>query len=80
MSQADEYHDAMIDMLELVWGDGFMAPGGPQCIRLLRALTALAEYFRSPAMVSPHSSNAASKIRCNAKPIPAPISVQRQQH
>jgi phosphoethanolamine N-methyltransferase len=29
MSQADEYHDAMIDMLELVWGDGFMAPGGP---------------------------------------------------
>ncbi len=24
----DEYHDAMLTMLELIWGDGFMAPGG----------------------------------------------------
>jgi len=24
-----EYHDAMIRMLELVWGEGYMAPGGP---------------------------------------------------
>lgn len=24
----NEYHDAMISMLELIWGDGFMAPGG----------------------------------------------------
>lgn len=24
----DEYHDAMIAMLELIWGEGFMAPGG----------------------------------------------------
>jgi ubiquinone/menaquinone biosynthesis C-methylase UbiE len=23
-----EYHDAMIGMLELIWGEGFMAPGG----------------------------------------------------
>jgi phosphoethanolamine N-methyltransferase len=23
-----EYHDAMITMLELIWGEGFMAPGG----------------------------------------------------
>jgi phosphoethanolamine N-methyltransferase len=29
VSHADEYHVAMIDMLELVWGEGFMAPGGP---------------------------------------------------
>ncbi len=28
MGHEDEYHDAMIDMLELVWGEGFMAPGG----------------------------------------------------
>jgi phosphoethanolamine N-methyltransferase len=28
MGHQDEYHDAMIDMLELVWGEGFMAPGG----------------------------------------------------
>ena len=27
MGHEDEYHDAMIDMLELVWGEGFMAPG-----------------------------------------------------
>ena len=24
----DEYHDAMLTMLELIWGEGFMAPGG----------------------------------------------------
>jgi hypothetical protein len=28
MGHADEYHDAMIAMLELIWGAGFMAPGG----------------------------------------------------
>ena len=26
----DEYHDAMVDMLELIWGRGFMIPDGPQ--------------------------------------------------
>jgi SAM-dependent methyltransferase len=24
-----EYHEAMIKLLELIWGEGFMAPGGP---------------------------------------------------
>lgn len=28
MSHADEYGDAMIATLELIWGEGFMAPGG----------------------------------------------------
>lgn len=28
MSQDSEYHDAMMKMLELIWGKGFMAPGG----------------------------------------------------
>jgi len=28
MSHDDEYHDNMITMLELIWGDGYMAPGG----------------------------------------------------
>jgi ubiquinone/menaquinone biosynthesis C-methylase UbiE len=28
MSHTDEYHDAMVALLELVWGEGFMAPGG----------------------------------------------------
>jgi phosphoethanolamine N-methyltransferase len=33
MAHADEYHDAMVALLELIWGDGFMAPGGPGNVR-----------------------------------------------
>ena len=29
----DEYDDAMVAMLELIWGEGFMSPGGPQAVR-----------------------------------------------
>lgn len=29
MSHENEYHDNLITMLELIWGEGFMAPGGP---------------------------------------------------
>ena len=29
----DEYHDAMVDMLELIWGEGFLAPGGADLVR-----------------------------------------------
>ncbi|MDX1481915.1 MAG: methyltransferase domain-containing protein [Woeseiaceae bacterium] len=29
MSHEPEYHDNMVAMLELVWGEGYMAPGGP---------------------------------------------------
>jgi phosphoethanolamine N-methyltransferase len=28
MTQEIEYHDAMMKMLELIWGEGYMAPGG----------------------------------------------------
>jgi phosphoethanolamine N-methyltransferase len=28
MGNESEYHDAMITLLELIWGEGFMAPGG----------------------------------------------------
>jgi phosphoethanolamine N-methyltransferase len=28
MDHENEYHDWMVSMLELVWGEGFMAPGG----------------------------------------------------
>ena len=28
MTQEIEYHDAMVTILELIWSDGFMAPGG----------------------------------------------------
>ncbi len=28
-----EYHDAMVAMLQLIWGEGFMAPGGPELVR-----------------------------------------------
>lgn len=29
----DEYHDAMVTMLELIWGEGFLAPGGADLVR-----------------------------------------------
>lgn len=29
MSHEAEYHDHMIKLLELIWGEGYMAPGGP---------------------------------------------------
>jgi ubiquinone/menaquinone biosynthesis C-methylase UbiE len=29
----DEYHDALIDMLELIWGQGFLIPDGPANVR-----------------------------------------------
>jgi phosphoethanolamine N-methyltransferase len=29
VSHEAEYHDNMVAMLELIWGDGYMAPGGP---------------------------------------------------
>ena len=29
MTHEDEYHDNMVTMLELIWGEGYMAPGGP---------------------------------------------------
>lgn len=39
MSHENEYHDAMVRMLELIWGQGYMAPGGPGSVaRMLRGL------------------------------------------
>jgi len=32
MSNDIEYHEAMVTMLELIWGDGYMAPGGPALV------------------------------------------------
>jgi ubiquinone/menaquinone biosynthesis C-methylase UbiE len=29
MAHENEYHDNMVKMLELIWGEGYMAPGGP---------------------------------------------------
>ena len=29
MSHEDEYDDNLVTMLELIWGEGYMAPGGP---------------------------------------------------
>ena len=29
MAHEDEYYDKLIEMLELLWGEGYMAPGGP---------------------------------------------------
>lgn len=39
MSHENEYFPNMVTMLELIWGDGYMAPGGPKNVaRLLRGL------------------------------------------
>lgn len=32
-SHSDEYDDAMVAMLELIWGEGFLAPGGSATVR-----------------------------------------------
>lgn len=37
MSHEIEYHDAMIKLLEMIWGEGFMAPGGPDLVDRLVA-------------------------------------------
>jgi len=29
----DEYDDQLIAMLELIWGEGFLSPGGPEAVR-----------------------------------------------
>ena len=29
----DEYHDGMVELLELVWGKGFLSPGGPDNVK-----------------------------------------------
>ena len=37
MAHNNEYHDNMVRMLELIWGKGYMAPGGPGNVaKLLR--------------------------------------------
>ena len=30
---SDEYDDKMLAMLELIWGEGFLSPGGPDSVR-----------------------------------------------
>src|SRR5262245_30893204 len=29
----DEYDDRMLTMLQLIWGEGYLSPGGPQAVR-----------------------------------------------
>ena len=29
----DEYDDTLVTMLELIWGEGFLSPGGPRAVR-----------------------------------------------
>ena len=41
-SHEDEYDDAMVAFLELIYGDGFIAPGGPEEVRNLVRDTDLA--------------------------------------
>ncbi len=36
-SHEDEYDDGMVAMLELIWGEGFLAPGGPENVHRIVA-------------------------------------------
>jgi len=39
MEHQEEYHDSMVQLLELVWGEGYMTPGGPGSVaRMLDGL------------------------------------------
>ncbi len=41
MSHEAEYHDNMVAMLQLIWGKGYMAPGGPGNVeKMLRGIEA----------------------------------------
>lgn len=33
MSEGGEYNDKMVALLQLIWGEGFMTPGGPDLVR-----------------------------------------------
>ncbi len=33
----EEYNDGLIAMLELIWGEGFLSPGGPEAVRAIVA-------------------------------------------
>jgi len=39
VAHESEYHDNMVKMLELIWGEGYMAPGGPGNVAKLLAGT-----------------------------------------
>jgi cyclopropane fatty-acyl-phospholipid synthase-like methyltransferase len=28
-----DYDTAMLDMLQIIWGEGYLSPGGPQAVR-----------------------------------------------
>ena len=40
--RTQEYDDALVALLELVWGEGYMSPGGPDEIRAIVEGVALA--------------------------------------
>ena len=35
LSEPGEYDDAMLALLQIIWGDGFLSPGGPEEIERL---------------------------------------------
>ena len=46
MTHEDEYHDNMVTMLELIWGEGYMAPGGPGNPRPSARIGAVVRFVR----------------------------------
>jgi phosphoethanolamine N-methyltransferase len=39
----EEYDDTLVAMLELIWGEGFLSPGGPEAVRAIVAGLELAD-------------------------------------
>src|SRR3569832_1084946 len=33
----EEYDDRMLKLLQIIWGDGFLSPGGPEAVRAIVA-------------------------------------------
>lgn len=39
MTHEAEYHENLVTLLELIWGEGYMAPGGPGNVaRIIRGM------------------------------------------
>ena len=63
----NEYHDNMVAMLELIWGEGYMAPGGPGNVaRLLRGLETLDKRILDVGCGYGRHAHAVA-VRCDAR-------------
>jgi len=72
MSHGDEYTDAMLAAMDLIWGEGLMAPGGAGNVeQMVRGIDldgrVLSPSRRAPARVSPGRGRGAA--RCGRRAV-----------